>query len=836
MARSKQTTVVIVLVAVAALMSPGGAGAGHGPTPYRSVGDLTVTPAADPLTWQGTVATGQNVDYDFDTGEPCFDPRDPASDLLRRYCDIGLLRVDLTGDPGFWGAQGGGVQVALSDYTNSTDDYDLQIFASDAAGTKGALVGSSGNPPGANEQFTITNADGYYLIQVVYFATVESTYTGSVTFVTRALQPPDIDSPAGLQEVLASDPAQGYRSHSEPHIAQSPTNSDVLVAASKMYNRDPDSLAEYEFKIGSYVSFDRGRSWTDLGQTAVCPPAEAPPSSWPNNTCYPEENPDQDGTGGEDGDRGGGGDFAEEYITSDAWVHFDDEGNAYLMVLDAPPFDSGNGWGMTLHKWHSVSPDDVASGQTWSERIVINHYDSEAAQEAFLDDKNTFAVNNAGTDGDGETGIMIACWGQNIPDLIKQQIVCERSTDGGESWPGAPLPISGAFPLVIGVHVVADPNDPDTFYAVWLQYASGIVGPSTLEFAQTLDGGVTWTPPTTIVAFADIPRQFPGQSFRNLSIPIMAVGPAGDLNVAYPQYNPTTESDEDGMQSDIMLLRSELMGLPGTWTTPVKVNQDDTRADQFQPYVAVNPVGQIEVVYFDRRHDPDNFFIDTYLSRTTVEETGELAGFTDTRLSHDLWDPTVNPPISSSGHFIGDYQGLVVDDCFAIPFVNDTHLANDPARDPDFDDGLPRSQFQEVFSWLVPNSGEFGGSGEGCAPQPGAIQVAGGGQVPGKDGQGTAKFGLNVKSDQDDATGSIHVFDHGTGQRIRTVSIDSVARSGDEVVIQASCRINNGPTQSCEIVAADNANPGAGADEFRVDVGDDYRGGGVLIRGNVTVH
>jgi hypothetical protein len=68
-----------------------------------------------------------------------------------------------------------------------------------------------------------------------------------------------------------------------------------------------------------------------------------------------------------------------------------------------------------------------------------------------------------------------------------------------------------------------------------------------------------------------------------------------------------------------------------------------------------------------------------------------------------MWDPSINPPISPSGQFIGDYQGLAADDCFAIPFVNDTHLANDPARDPFFDFGLPRSPFQEAISYRVRN-------------------------------------------------------------------------------------------------------------------------------------
>lgn len=98
-------------------------------------------------------------------------------------------------------------------------------------------------------------------------------------------------------------------------------------------------------------------------------------------------------------------------------------------------------------------------------------------------------------------------------------------------------------------------------------------------------------------------------------------------------------------------------------------------------------------------------FIDTYLARSN--DRG--ASFTDVRVSHDMWDPRINPPISLSGEFIGDYQGLVADNCAAIPFVNDTHLANDHSREPRFDHNLPRSPYQEVFSWRVPNTHTYGG-------------------------------------------------------------------------------------------------------------------------------
>jgi hypothetical protein len=61
-----------------------------------------------------------------------------------------------------------------------------------------------------------------------------------------------------------------------------------------------------------------------------------------------------------------------------------------------------------------------------------------------------------------------------------------------------------------------------------------------------------------------------------------------------------------------------------------------------------------------------------------------------------------------SGKFIGDYQGLVADDEVAIPFWNDTQLANLPATDKE------HSPYQEVFSARVPNGAEPPAEGTRC--------------------------------------------------------------------------------------------------------------------------
>jgi hypothetical protein len=693
-----------------------GAPALAAPPPDRSG---TVTPAA-PFTWTGPTTTAANTAFDPGVAEPC-------GKAVDNYCDTTLVNV-VPGD--FYSQPGRGIEFR----TRQQQDVDLWVYETNSTGTVlGDLVGASAGATG-NEGVSLLGGQGFFLVIVNYFAVTNAGYEGSAEFFRRNVTPFDIDVPRGLQDTLASDPSEGWRSRSEMHIAQSPTDPKVLVAASKFYNRDPDSLPEYDFKVGSYASFDRAQSWADLGQINTCPMQQAPPPLWPlNHTCYPEDDPSLGGTEPEDvGDPRGTGDFGEGYITSDPWVDMDDEGNAYAMVLDSPSLASGNGWGMSFHRWKSVSRKDVHRDDTWSNRIIINAYETPEEQAAFLDDKNTFAVNNAGRDRDGKTGIIVACWGQNydLTNFGRQRIVCERSTNGGRSWPDEPQQISAPLPppfedlpfgpFVIGVHVVADTQDPNTFYAVWLDTLSAFLlpeleGRSPMWFTKTTDGARTWEAPRIIQAIDQIPNVFPRQAFRNLSLPILAVGPRSELYMTWADYNPAPfPGDEDGFQADIHLTSSLDGGT--TWTTASKINQDTTNADQFQPYLRVTKSGQVNAFFFDRRFDrpdppahPGNFFIDNFLARSNDR------GLTwrETRLSHDSWDPSINPPISTSGEFIGDYQGLVADDCYAIPFVNDTHLANDPARDPAFDEGLPRSPFQQAFSYRVPNVRRYGGAFRG---------------------------------------------------------------------------------------------------------------------------
>jgi hypothetical protein len=255
----------------------------------------------------------------------------------------------------------------------------------------------------------------------------------------------------------------------------------------------------------------------------------------------------------------------------------------------------------------------------------------------------------------------------------------------------------------------------------------------------SFDRGGTFTPPAPIAFITGVDEPFEGQAFRNLSIPASAVDSKGNFYVVVASADgdgsPVTEGTRElgrqikrgevnleelrkkytgygrpanninrqymaqgdgagpGTGSDIVMFKSTDQG--NSYTGPVRVNQDPKAgdADQFQPWIAVTERGQVNVSFFDRRNDPENFFIDTYLARSN--DGGQT--FFDLRASRSLWDPSVNAPTSVSGKFIGDYQGLAADDRFAYPFWNDTQLNNLPKKSKRY------SKWQEVFAARVPN-------------------------------------------------------------------------------------------------------------------------------------
>jgi hypothetical protein len=625
-------------------------------------------------------------------------------------CDVFLL--DVATDDAFYREHPGAVGIHVGGFGLS--DLDLYVYKRNADGTRGNFVTGDGQQIATAENVAIDKAKGAYYVVVSPYTTLgPQNYSASANLVTHqgpSLAELERSAPAGVPNHRAS--RDKYTSHSEPTIAMDPLDNNHLMAGSKMYENND----KYLFKVGTYESHDGGRTWDDQGHLpGYCgTPAQCDPAN-----------------------------EAEYRTTSDPSIAFDDEGNAYANVLDAPGGTAAfQGFNMTVHVKRLGAP---WSGPT----TVHDNRVNKLTTQLLLDDKNWLAVDNqtdvnGASNGprDGKIGTMYMCWSLDGTGIVPlQQIVLMRSTDGGKTWGGIrprdniPLPLSQKTLISgIGCHIAIGPRGE--VYVTW--YDNQL---NALMQVKSNNRGRLFSPAAPIAGIAGVNAPFAGEAFRNLSIPSSAVDGQGNVYVVaasrdakgaplfgnLPSIGKQIKSGEltvqaltellktkkandiagreylaggDGLGplsgADIVLFKSSNGGR--SYSGPVRVNQDPRNgdADQFQPWLAVTPSGQVNVSYFDRRNDPGNYFIDTWLSRS--EDGGQT--FTDRRVSSRMWDPAVNAPTSASGKFIGDYQGLVADDDVAIPFWNDTQLNNLSAGDPGF------SPYQEVFAARVPNGVE----------------------------------------------------------------------------------------------------------------------------------
>ena len=394
----------------------------------------------------------------------------------------------------------------------------------------------------------------------------------------------------------------------------------------------------------------------------------------------------------------------------------------------------------------------VRPGQPWASPTVVHDNRVNAlTSRLLLDEKNAIAVDNHTDDNGGSNaGATADRHDVRVLELRRrrcrplQQIVVMRSLDGGKTWGGLvpkdniPFPLSQKT-LISGIGCQLSIGPKGEVYATW--YDNQL---NALMQAKSTNRGALWSLAVPIAGITGINAPFAGEAFRNLSLPSTAVDGRGTVYVVAASRDAEgmpllgdlpgigekiksgeldagdltgllggkdadageDEQDEGGKEvaaggdgegpesgSDIVLFRSTNGGR--SYSRPVRVNQDPVNGDgdQFQPTVAVTPSGQVDVAFFDRRNDPSNYYIDTWLARS--EDGGRT--FTDRRVSQRSWDPAVAAPTSTSGKFIGDYQGLVADDDVAIPFWNDTQLAALLPSDKE------RSPYQEVFAARVPN-------------------------------------------------------------------------------------------------------------------------------------
>ena len=452
-----------------------------------------------------------------------------------------------------------------------------------------------------------------------------------------------------------------FLDHSEPEIAQNPNNPLNLVGGSKFFT-DP---AHYTFKIGSMTSFDGGCTWTDNG---VLPG------------------------------------YANEPSVSDISFAFGTHNDVYASVLNT---DNVNESGLSV----STSLD---GGKTFGQPVSV--YDDKTGK--VFSDKPWIAVD---TTNGPHRGTLYVVWSYdyNQPPCGDPGMPCTQelgfasSTDGGRTF-SAPRLIEGNLPTCTNPIDGRDEHStkcdavlgatptimPDGTVAVAFAYVdlhatdeksgAGSNGkdappklPTQMLVITSHDGGVTWANPVHVATIHDIPNTFAPQHYRNFSLPAFASDPkTGQLYISW--------SDETNGNADILLSSSTDGGQ--TWTAPIRVNDDPAAdgANQFQPQIAVAPNGVVSITFFDTRNDTTHRLIDVYLAQSINH------GVTfkkNVRVTSQSWDPTIKAPTDTNGlQFIGDYQGLAVDNRFVHAFWNDTRTGD-----------------QEIFTAAVPSAQPLGG-------------------------------------------------------------------------------------------------------------------------------
>ncbi|HEX3093878.1 MAG TPA: hypothetical protein VHW72_14695, partial [Candidatus Angelobacter sp.] len=316
--------------------------------------------------------------------------------------------------------------------------------------------------------------------------------------------------------------------------------------------------------------------------------------------------------------------------SGDVSVAFDNRGHAYIAYVGFDKLGTFNYWGHNTSRNGLFVQRTVDGGVTWEQppSIVAEHANGPGIP---LEDKPYIVSDTSNSRFAGNLYLGWTRW-----TLTDSRILLSRSTDGGQTWsppveidnhPGLPRDDNGendGFAGVVG---------PDgSLYAIWSQ-ENGIF------LTISRDGGKTFSRARQILRTA--PLGFNLQTVDGANgFPQIAIDPRSQrLYVTWSDYR----------NGDVDVFCSTSTDGGKKWSAPIRVNDDPVHngADQFYQWLAVDPVsGAANVIFYDRRSDPENRLQTITLARST--DGGRT-------FQNYAW---TNSSFDATGVFLGDYTGL----------------------------------------------------------------------------------------------------------------------------------------------------------------------------------
>jgi len=317
-------------------------------------------------------------------------------------------------------------------------------------------------------------------------------------------------------------------------------------------------------------------------------------------------------------------------VSGDVSTAFDNQGHAFICYIAFDKLGTFNYWAHGASRNGIFVRRSLDGGKTWEpDHIAVA--EQPTAPGIPFEDKPYIVADNTKSKFAGNLYISWTRW-----RLTDSQMVISRSTDDGKTWsqpieidahPGLPRDDNGAAEGFDGA--VA----PDgTLYAIWSQ-------DDDIMLTSSRDGGKTFAHAHSIIHTAPIMFAIDTLERAN-GFPQIAIEPKSKrLYVTWSDYR--------NGDLDVFIAASDDAGKH--WTSPTRVNNDPIHngAEQFFQWLAVDPTdGSVNVIFYDRRRDPQN-----------KKQIVVLARSTDGGLTFNNYAWT-DEPFEAGGVFFGDYSGL----------------------------------------------------------------------------------------------------------------------------------------------------------------------------------
>jgi hypothetical protein len=359
-----------------------------------------------------------------------------------------------------------------------------------------------------------------------------------------------------------TDPANGVEGYQgENSISIDPNNPLNLIAFSNTFFKDstpacqsPTGGTANTFgTMALFGSTDGGATWT-----YNCAP-------WPATI-----------TGGVTG--------ATFWFGSDPALAWDNQGRAYACYMLISQSASASGAAIVVAR----SSNNSTSWQSLG--TVVNGIASTTQGN----DKEMMAIDNTSGQAFSHPGRIYVIWDAANAEKI-------AFSDDGAAWTTVNFPSNTG---AIGGNVVVGVDG--TVYVIWSRY-----NVETIVFSKSTDGGATWTAPAVIATLAlhsfgtnNTPPAQDKRGVNGFGAIDMDRNPAsaffGSLYVAFPDFPTGTTT---GADLNAYVIRSTNSGT--SWSSRVKVNDDNFGATQIFPWLAVDQSdGTVHVSWYDTRLDP----------------------------------------------------------------------------------------------------------------------------------------------------------------------------------------------------------------------------------------